>query len=127
MLIFWAGVTSTYIYFKSLWYSKSPDIFISQKEVADAEEAGVSQGVVERKEDVARHEVAVVAGETFEVTVVAEAFEVVEVLTMVVVGVVVDTGDAVVDFEAHDMVFVYVRYVPSPVSMKASMWYHRDN
>jgi len=87
----------------------------------------VPQGVVEREEDVARHEVGVVAGETFEVTVVAGAFEVVEVSTVVVVGVVVDTGDAVVDFEAHDMVFVYLRYVPSPASMKPSMWYHRDN
>jgi hypothetical protein len=83
----------------------------------------VLQGVVEREEDVARHEVAVVAGETFEVTVVAEPFEVVEVLTVVVV----DTGDAVVDFEAHDMVFVYLKYVPSPALMKASMWYYRDN
>ena len=89
----------------------------------------MSQGVVEHEEDVGCHEVGVVAGETFEVTVVAEAFEVVEVLTMVVVGVAVDTGDAVVDFEAHDMVFVYLRYVPSPASMpvKPSMWYHRDN
>ena len=87
----------------------------------------MSQGVVEYEEDVGCHEVGVVAGETFEVTVVAEAFEVVEVLTMVVVGVVVDTGDAVVDSEAHDMVLVYLRYMPSPASMKPSMWYHRDN
>ena len=87
----------------------------------------MSQGVVEREEDVARHEVAVAAGETFEVTVIAEAFEVVEVSTVVVVGVVVDTGDTVVDFEAHDMVFVYLRYVPSPASMKPSMWHRRDN
>jgi hypothetical protein len=76
---------------------------------------------VEYEEDVAHHEVGVVAEVTFEVTVAAGAFEVVEVLTMVVVGVVVDTGDAVVDFEAHDMALVYLRYVPSPASMKPSM------
>ena len=87
----------------------------------------MSQGVVEHEEDVGCHEVGVVAGETLEVTVVAEAFEVVEVSTVVVVGVVVDTGDAVVDSEAHDMVPMYLRYVSWPASMKPLMWHRRDN
>jgi len=49
------------------------------------------------------------------------------VSTVVLVGVVLYTGDVAGDFEAHDMVFVYLRYVPSPASMKPSMWYHPDN
>jgi hypothetical protein len=71
--------------------------------------------IMEREEDMEWQRVGVLGRKTLEVPVVAGALEGL-VSAVVVVAVVVDTGDAVavVDFERHDTVFVYLRCVSSP-------------
>jgi hypothetical protein len=73
--------------------------------------------IMEREEDMECHRVGVLGRKTLEVAVVAGALEGL-VSAVVVVAVVVDTGDAVVDFERHDIVFVYLRCVSSPTQSK---------
>jgi hypothetical protein len=65
--------------------------------------------IVEREEDMECHRVGVLGRKTLAVTIVAGALE-----GLVSAAVVVNTGDAVVDFERHDIVFVYLRCVSSP-------------
>ena len=75
--------------------------------------------IMEREEDMEWQRVGVLGRKTLEVPVVAGALEGL-VSAVVVVAVVVDTGDAVavVDFERHDTVFVYLRCVSSPTQSK---------
>ena len=67
--------------------------------------------VVEHQEDVGVHEVEVAAGGALEATVGAEALEVVvaQVGSVVVVAVAEDSGEVVVVFEGHEIVYVCLR------------------
>jgi hypothetical protein len=73
--------------------------------------------IMEREEDVEWHRAGVLGRKTLEVTVVAGALEGL-VSAVVVSTVMVDTRNALVDFERHDIVFVYLRCVSSPTQSK---------
>jgi sorbitol-specific phosphotransferase system component IIA len=105
MLMFRSGVTSTYICFEVLGYSKSWITFTSQKEARA--EAGVARGdgVVVGQEDMVRPKVGAVAEEAMEVVVVVEALGIAEAE---------DTGEITVVSEGHDLAFKHSKHAFAP-------------
>jgi hypothetical protein len=93
-----------------------PSISTSTSQKEDREEAEAARGVAVHPEDVVHHEAGVVAEEALEAIVVAEALGAAEAQegSAVVVAVAEaseDLGEAVVDSEAHDIVFMYVKKI----------------
>lgn len=87
-----------------IWVFNSPDVITLQKEAREEAEAPQGVAVAGHQEVVERQEVVVVVGAALEVIVVAEALEVGEgSASAVAVAAVVDMGEVVVVFEAHDM------------------------